>query len=316
VRALVVVLALVPAAARGEDRWSEPYPGVRYLEREAPGQRVFAVVVDLSRPGIALRATRPADRGKTVSDFAAAYGVEVAINGDFFGADFATEGLAMGAGEPWPGSSDGERWSFVAAGAGNRVEIPLPEVIGAAEGWMSEIVGGYPLVVDDGRATAAVACDTSFCRRNPRTAVGLSRDGRTLHLVVVDGRSTAAAGMSLAELAALMIELGAARALNLDGGGSSALHVAAEGGLVNAPSDGRERRVANHLGVAIAAAPDGGPPDASAPALEDRGEPTGGCQTAPGAGGWPALLAALTLRSRCRTRRGRSACGSPRERRR
>jgi hypothetical protein len=314
VRALVVVLALLPPAAWAEDRWSEPYPGIRYLEREAPGQRVHAVAIDLARPGIALRATRRADRGTTVSEFAAAYGVEVAINGDFFGTDFATEGLAMGAGEQWPGSSDGERWSFVAAGAGNRVEIPLPEVVGVAEGWMSEIVGGFPLLVDDGRATAAVACDTSFCRRNPRTAVGLSRDGRTLLLVVVDGRSTAAAGMSLAELAALMIELGASRALNLDGGGSSALHVG--GGIVNAPSDGRERRVANHLGVAIAAPPDGGPPDASAPALEDRGDPTGGCQAAPGARGWPALLAALILRSRRRTRRGRSACGSLRERRR
>jgi exopolysaccharide biosynthesis protein len=41
--------------------------------------------------------------------------------------------------------------------------------------------------------------------------------------------------MSLDELAALMIELGAVDAMNLDGGGSTAMFV--QDGLVNHPSD-------------------------------------------------------------------------------
>jgi hypothetical protein len=263
---LVLVLVL-SAPAGAEDRWTEPYPGVRSLERTTtePAMRVFAVTADLTRPEVSVRATRRADRGRTVSAFAARYGVAVAVNGDFFESDFATEGLAMGAREQWTGSSDGPRWSFVAAGDG-RAEIPLPEVSATAEAWMSEIVGGYPLLVDEGAALAFPDCTTSFCRRNPRTAVGVSRDGRTLILAVVDGRSTRSAGMSLPETAALMVELGAWRALNLDGGGSSAMWIDAEGGIVNSPSDGSERRVANHLGLAVAPPPDAGVPDAP-PAL-------------------------------------------------
>ena len=312
-----VLVCLLSSTARAEDRWSEPYAGVRYLERVTANQRVFAVALDLSHPELELHATRRADRGRTVSQFAAAYATQIAINGDFFQPDFSTEGLAMGGGELWAGSADGMKWSFVAAGPGNRVAIPLPEVVGQAESWMSEIVGGYPLVVDAGRATAAVECDTSFCGRNPRTAVGLSSDGRTLWLVVVDGRATSAAGMSLAELAALMIELGAARALNLDGGGSSALFLEAEGGVVNTPSDGSERRVANHLGVVVREPPDAGIPDAAPPPppqLEDH-DPTGGCQTAPGAPPVAGVLAWLILRTGRRTRRGRCESGSPPPRR-
>src|SRR5690606_19352298 len=51
-----------------------------------------------------------------------------------------------------------------------------------------------------------------------------------------------------AELAALMAELGAWQAINLDGGGSSALFVEGRG-VINRPSDGAERAVANHLAI-------------------------------------------------------------------
>jgi hypothetical protein len=50
-----------------------------------------------------------------------------------------------------------------------------------------------------------------------------------------------------------MAEMGAWRALNLDGGGSSTMYVRAARGVVNTPSDGTERRVANHIGVALLA---------------------------------------------------------------
>ena len=51
-----------------------------------------------------------------------------------------------------------------------------------------------------------------------------------------------------AELATLLKGLGAYNAANLDGGGSSAMYVAGQG-VVNRPSDGTERVVANHLAV-------------------------------------------------------------------
>ncbi|WP_106982485.1 phosphodiester glycosidase family protein [Streptomyces megasporus] len=92
----------------------------------------------------------------------------------------------------------------------------------------------------------------------PRTAVGFSADGTTMHVLTVDGRQAASGGVTLTELAVLMHELGAHNALNLDGGGSSTLVVREPGSdtprVENSPSDGVEREVPNALAVT---APDG-----------------------------------------------------------
>jgi hypothetical protein len=57
--------------------------------------------------------------------------------------------------------------------------------------------------------------------RHPRAALGLSAG--ELIAVVADGRADDEAGLTLAELAAAMVGLGAAEAINLDGGGSASL---------------------------------------------------------------------------------------------
>jgi len=54
--------------------------------------------------------------------------------------------------------------------------------------------------------------------------------------MVVDGRQTVSRGVSLEELAQLMLDVGAVEALNLDGGGSSTLVV--NGVLLNRPTGG------------------------------------------------------------------------------
>ncbi|MGN6558728.1 MAG: phosphodiester glycosidase family protein [Solirubrobacterales bacterium] len=69
--------------------------------------------------------------------------------------------------------------------------------------------------------------------RYPRAALGLS--GRELIAAVCDGRADDEAGLTMAELAAAMIELGARQAINLDGGGSASLVVG--GVLVNTPRE-------------------------------------------------------------------------------
>lgn len=90
--------------------------------------------------------------------------------------------------------------------------------------------------------------------RAPRTAIGQRDD--TIWIVVVDGRSSQAAGMTLRELAHIFRWLGADKALNLDGGGSTTLYVrgGSKNGVVNTPSDrllgifpGMERPVGNAL---------------------------------------------------------------------
>lgn len=110
-------------------------------------------------------------------------------------------------------------------------------------------LGGVPLLLENGvvpdmtreRAAHLVA-------RHPRTAAGTTASGRAL-LVVVDGRSSRAAGMSCAELADFLKTLGCVWALNLDGGGSSTLWVRGAG-VRNAPSDASgERPLANIVAV-------------------------------------------------------------------
>jgi exopolysaccharide biosynthesis protein len=64
--------------------------------------------------------------------------------------------------------------------------------------------------------------------------------------VTVDGRQNNSAGMSLPEFAKLMVSLGIAQGLNLDGGGSTTMLI--NGEVVNSPSDPTgERPVGNCL---------------------------------------------------------------------
>lgn len=76
----------------------------------------------------------------------------------------------------------------------------------------------------------------------PRTALGYNTD--TLFLVVADGRQPKySTGLTLYELASILLELGATEAINLDGGSSSTFVVNDE--VVNKPSGQREREVLN-----------------------------------------------------------------------
>lgn len=88
-----------------------------------------------------------------------------------------------------------------------------------------------------------------------RSAVGITRDGKVL-LVAVDGKprrrspyhgaqETYSRGMTLEELARLMLSIGAVDALNLDGGGSSSMVI--NGKTINRPADGSLRPVSNAL---------------------------------------------------------------------
>ena len=88
---------------------------------------------------------------------------------------------------------------------------------------------------------------TSIPAVHPRSAMGLTREGDVI-LMVVDGRQPESRGVSLEELAALMQSAGAVRALNLDGGGSSAMVV--NGKRLNRPGGGNiEREVVSAFAV-------------------------------------------------------------------
>ncbi|WP_286961615.1 MULTISPECIES: phosphodiester glycosidase family protein [Arsenicicoccus] len=76
-------------------------------------------------------------------------------------------------------------------------------------------------------------------QRNPRTFAGVDRAGRTM-LVTVDGRQLGELGLSIPEAAQVAKDLGMVDAINLDGGGSTAMVV--RGRLVTHPSDATGER--------------------------------------------------------------------------
>jgi exopolysaccharide biosynthesis protein len=87
---------------------------------------------------------------------------------------------------------------------------------------------------------------------HPRTAIGIDRDTGEVLMLLIDGRQSFSRGYTMVELAELMQDLGADEALNLDGGGSSTMVARGPSGgmgVVNSPSDGAERMVANAIEV-------------------------------------------------------------------
>ncbi|MFQ3587057.1 MAG: phosphodiester glycosidase family protein [Fimbriimonadaceae bacterium] len=119
-------------------------------------------------------------------------------------------------------------------------------------------VAGGPSLVSNGQvAVDSQGFNDAFIRnRHPRTAIGRTAAG-DIWLVAIDGRQPMSIGATLEETAWVMRRLGCVDAINLDGGGSTALNLF--GLTLNRPSDGREREVANGVllfGPAPATTPD------------------------------------------------------------
>lgn len=114
---------------------------------------------------------------------------------------------------------------------------------GLAEWGARHAVAAGPVLVMDGAMRVATNAEvffgTTIPEVHPRTAAGITDDGRLI-VTVVDGRQRDSRGLDLAELAALMLNLGCVEAVNLDGGGSSTLVV--DGTLVNRPLGGEFQR--------------------------------------------------------------------------
>lgn len=98
--------------------------------------------------------------------------------------------------------------------------------------------GGTVVTVDNEGTTA-----DHNASRHPRTVIGYTASPYKAYLVTVDGRQAGSAeGMTYAELAQLMADLGVEQSISLDGGGSTTAWIKGPG-IVNVPSDGSERAV-------------------------------------------------------------------------
>lgn len=147
------------------------------------------------------------------------------------------------------------RLDGIAAGDAVDVEVDVTPLDVTADAWISsaDVLPGGPLIVRDGRMTPpddwvaeGFSHDRHNAPRHPRTAVAETGDGTVL-LVTVDGRQSHSVGMTMWELARLLLDLGAVDGLSLDGGGSTTMTVL--GKVRNRFSDPTERPVASALAV-------------------------------------------------------------------
>lgn len=243
---ICLVLASLAMPVEAADTWTDPAPGVRRLRRVTTNQNINVLVVDLCAPGVSVRATASGERQRTVSAFGTAVGAQAAVNGDFFSFEtYSTNGPSMSNGVAW-GGTDGTYVAPIQFGP-NQVAIPAHGGTGGVAPWAREVVSGHPtlLVGGMGRDNNGDALCTA---RHPRTALGFNADRTKLFLAVIDGRATNRIGMTCDEMETLLSGLGATDAVNLDGGGSSTMWLAGTG-VVNNPSDGSQRVVANHLAI-------------------------------------------------------------------
>ena len=114
----------------------------------------------------------------------------------------------------------------------------------------SEIAfGGGAILVSEGKALKTFSHNVSGY--NPRSAIGISEDGKTLYLLAVNGRQEMSRGMSMTELASLMAELGCFTAVNLDGGGSTNMMASTvwNGKMHSVNSPTENRKVINAVGL-------------------------------------------------------------------
>jgi hypothetical protein len=253
----------------------ELYDGVIYrrVVRFTPRPMIaHVIVIDTKVNGISFLVTPPDSDGemplnaRTTSQFLDEFGVQLAVNGDGF--------------EPWWSNSLADYYPHVGepvtpfgltASGGEIYTEGIPKELGIAPTLYISRKNGLSFNKRPDRVFQAISGDRMLLQQgnraeglngadlDPRTAIGLNKNGRYVILVVVDGRQPFySEGATFVQLAQLMIDQGAYIAMSFDGGGSSTLVVEGENGepvILNSPIDnnipGRERPVANHFGVYI-----------------------------------------------------------------
>jgi hypothetical protein len=128
-----------------------------------------------------------------------------------------------------------------------RIKTELgPADASSANPWKQaeDILGAGPKLVSNGAVDVTDVREqmipTFRTDLHPRTAIGSLADGRALLLTADGRRAPERVGLTLDELARVMIELGAREAINLDGGGSTTMVI--QGKLVNFPTDATGER--------------------------------------------------------------------------
>jgi hypothetical protein len=118
------------------------------------------------------------------------------------------------------GSSPNPSWKDIKKG--------VPGVFFKKKKWrMKTAIGGGPVLVQKRKMAMTHKAERLFVNgeadRHPRTAMGYTRSGQLIILVVAGRHPGISEGVTLRQEAELLLQLGCYEALNLDGGGSSCL---------------------------------------------------------------------------------------------
>lgn len=216
----------------------EIFDGITYQKARRFNADCHILVIDT--PGKRFHVT-PYTGLKTVSQVGMELGALLVINGDGWGIR-----------QRFPNSiaaSDG--YFYMQSQMDYRPWVNISQDNAISFAWrdpenLYNAVSGDRFLIQNGRYNEAVTNIT----KDPRTVIGLSRLGKLI-LIVADGRTPQSAGLSFREVSNILLELDTITAINLDGGGSSAMWINDQ--IVNVPIDenipGKERPVANHLCV-------------------------------------------------------------------
>lgn len=172
----------------------------------------------------------------TTSNMAEAANAILAINGDYYG--FRDDGYVLRNGVLYRDAASSGTDALVVYGDGTMAAANQDDVsaqtLKDSGAW--QILSFGPVLVDNGQIAVAANEEVGQSKSsNPRTAIGMVDP---LHYVIVvsDGRTGDNEGLSLYELAQVLIDNGATFAYNLDGGGSTTLYF--NGEVINNPTSG------------------------------------------------------------------------------
>ncbi|AQQ10262.1 Exopolysaccharide biosynthesis protein related to N-acetylglucosamine-1-phosphodiester alpha-N-acetylglucosaminidase [Sedimentisphaera cyanobacteriorum] len=269
---LQCLILLAPVLLYASDIVDYPFEGVKHIHRTLTEPRninINIVEIELSAEGIGFAVTpsngeSPGDADAcTTTSFMQSAGCQIAVNAGFYNmitndvlGYVCARGYAYSpfmdlSSESWP-----QPYAALNISPYNQPDMIFPaddQPLGTAstpvhQPWNA--VPGSEWIVREG---AAIVDDSWPVNTglHPRTAGGYNQDKSILYLVTVDGRQNGfSEGMTVQEVAQLLVDLGVYQGINFDGGGSTTMAFADPAPrVVNSPSGGSQRSVANHLGV-------------------------------------------------------------------
>jgi hypothetical protein len=277
--AATITLIALASPSSAVDEITHPFQGVTLIHRTETSPRnldIWVALIDTLAPGIRFAATPESPHAndavvsQTTRAFMTNVSAQLAINGDFYSSAGVINGLEHKNPSGFAASAanifstfDPSRPAFhvgknsvahIVTGSGTSPSPAVPV-------WNA--VGGSDFLINNG-ALPTYWNNPSHPRYtfanelHPRTAIAINADRSRIAMFVVDGRQSDSGGMKFPEIANMLRnDYGMHWAINLDGGGSTSMAIDEyDNGdenppprVLNDPSDGPERSVANSLAL-------------------------------------------------------------------